>query len=79
MKDDDQLVNYMSYDVAPKPPSLFDDISMQKGNITALATVLESCGTWEGLVPEHCQYVVDGGHLLHKVVWPRPAMCHDIL
>lgn len=42
MKDDDQLANYMTYDLAPKPPSLFSDISMNKGNKTALASMLES-------------------------------------
>ena len=78
LKDDDQLANYMTYELAPKPPSLFDDISMRKGNKAALATKLESYGPWEGLVSDEYQYVVDGGHLLHKVVWPRPAVYRDI-
>ncbi|XP_064093841.1 uncharacterized protein LOC135206352 [Macrobrachium nipponense] len=78
LKNDDQLANYMTYELAPKPPSLFDDISVRKGLKAALVTKLESYGPWEGLVSDEYQYVVDGGHLLHKVVWPRPAMYRDI-
>ena len=43
MKDDVPLASHMSYELAPKPPSLFDAITMRKGNKAALATVLESC------------------------------------
>ena len=43
MKDDVLLASHMSYELAPKPPSLFDAITMRKGNKAAQATVLESC------------------------------------
>ena len=43
MKDDVPLASHMSYELAPKPPSLVDVITMRKGNEVALATVLESC------------------------------------
>lgn len=76
LKDDAQLVNYLTYEL--KPPSLFNDILMRKGNKATLATVLESCGPWEGSISDEYQYVVDGGHLLHKVVWPGPAVYRDI-
>ncbi|KAJ8873226.1 hypothetical protein PR048_026859 [Dryococelus australis] len=63
--------------LATKPPALFDKASLRKGNKSSLCTAFKYEDTPK--IPEDCIYVIDGGHLLHSVVWPRPATHGDVL
>ena len=73
------LATCFKYELAPRPPSLFDDISMRRPSKAALASLLLSLlppGSAD--LPEDPVYVIDGGHLLHSVVWPCPATYAEI-
>ena len=73
------LATYLKYELAPRPPSLFDDISLRRPSKAALASLLLSLlppGSAE--LPQDPVYVIDGGHLLHSVVWPCPATYGEI-
>ena len=73
-----QLEGYMKYELAPQCPSLFDEVSMRKGTKSALASILLSHTPEGTTIPEHSHFVVDGGHLLHSVIWPRPATYGEV-
>lgn len=71
MKSEDDLESYFKYELAPFPPSLFDDsMRLRKGNKAAVAKILEAEAECKETVPAQSFFVIDGGHLLHKVVWP---------
>ena len=68
------LATYMKYELAPRPPSLFDNISMRRPTKAVLASILLSLlPPGPSDVPQDAVPVVDGGYLLHRVVWPCPA------
>lgn len=67
------MEQFMSYELAPKPPSLFHDGAMRKTNKSALGSLLKSFGHAQPNTPDNCQFVLDGGHLLQSVVWPQPS------
>lgn len=71
LKTSSDMEKYMSYELAPKPPSLFQDGAMRKPAKSALGTVLKSFAPMQHSLPNNCQFVVDGGYLLHSVVWPQ--------
>ena len=63
------LATYMKYELAPRPSSLFDDMSMRRPSKATLASLLLS------LVPpgppdalQNAFHAVDGGYPLHTVV-----------
>lgn len=67
----DELRNYLAYELAPFPVSLFDERGMWKTKKSVLYDSFKS------LTPEQEReidftdgiYVIDGGFLLHRVVW----------
>ena len=64
----------MKYELAPRPPSLFDDTSMRRPARVALASLLLSpVAPGPPDVPQNAVHIVDRGFLLHTVVWPSPA------
>src|SRR5277367_409196 len=63
----------MCYELAPKPPSLFNGALTRKTPKSTLANFLEIGTPLLESCPIESMYVVDGGHLLHQVVWPKPA------
>ena len=69
---------YMKYELAPKPLSLFDGHTMRKTPKSALADVIETKITRTEVAPTNC-VVVDGGFLLHKVVWPKSCTYQVLL
>ena len=73
-----ELSSLLKYELAPRPPSLFDDVSMRKSTKAALATLLESLVPSANNMLGETLFVVDGGHLLHSVTWPRPATYEEI-
>ena len=63
------FATYMKYELAPGPPSLFDDLSMRSPPKAALSSRLLSLvphGATD--VPQNAVHTVDGGYLLHAVV-----------
>ena len=46
---------------------------------SVLATVLKDLIPEEVDVPETCEFVIDGGHRLHRVGWPRPVTYGEII
>lgn len=72
------LIESLKYELAPRPPALFDDVSLRKTAKSALMTLFSSSPAPDK-IPEDCNITVDGGHLLHAVVWPRPATYADVI
>ncbi|GBL81868.1 hypothetical protein AVEN_50472-1 [Araneus ventricosus] len=69
---DEDLKAFFEFELSPFPISLFTGEGMRKGTKSSLYTSFTSIT--EDVKPEGCQYVVvDGGHLLQKVVWRRQA------
>ncbi|CAG9820707.1 unnamed protein product [Phaedon cochleariae] len=66
-KTDEELQQYLEYELAPFPLSLFSEEGMRKGTKSSLYkafTPLPSDVQFENKV-----HVIDGGFLLHRVVW----------
>jgi len=75
---DDELALFFNYELAPRPTSLFDEICFRKSNKAALIKVLDQLAAPHNTMPNLPTFVFDGGHLLHHVVWPRPATFAEI-
>ena len=73
LKTSSDMEKYMSYELAPQLPSLFQDGAMRKPTKCALGTVLKSFAPMQHSLPNNCQFVVDGGYLLQSVVWPQQS------
>ena len=64
---------------SPRPPSLFNAISFRRPAKAALASLLLALvPPGPTVIPQNPVYVIDGGHLLHSVVWPSPATYAEI-
>ena len=55
------------------PPALFDDCSLRKGNKSSIVIVLDGLAPSGSQPPSEAVHTIDGGHLLHRVVWQQPA------
>ncbi|GBM41909.1 hypothetical protein AVEN_13626-1 [Araneus ventricosus] len=65
---DGDLKAFFKFELPPFPISLFTGESMRKGTKSSLYTSFSPIT--EDVKPEGSQYVVvDGGHLLHKIMW----------
>lgn len=78
VKTDEELKLCLKYELAPRPTSLFDTISLRKGKKSTLMDILEECCPSTEKLPEEPCFVIDGGYLLHKVIWPKPASFSQI-
>lgn len=67
-----EMDEFLAYELAPQPPSLFKDGVMRKPTKKAIGDLLKSF-TQQSKLPENCLFIIDGGHLLHSVVWPKPS------
>ena len=68
-----ELETFLQYELAPQPPSLFVDGQMRKTTKSALGKMLKSLVSSQNTLPTNAHFVIDGGHLLQSVVWPKPA------
>ncbi|GBM61436.1 hypothetical protein AVEN_179552-1 [Araneus ventricosus] len=69
---DDDLKAFFKFELSPFHILLFTGESMRKGTKSSLYTSFSPIT--EDVKPEGSQYVVvDGGHLLHKIVWRQQA------
>lgn len=71
MNGSDDIDKYLCYELCQQPPSLFDKGMMRSPSKHVLGTHLKSKATATPDVPEEATYVIDGGHLLHTVTWPK--------
>ena len=78
LKSSSDLEEFMSFELAPQPSSLFHDGVMRKPNKSALSALLKSFVSTHPHMPDKCQYVLDGGHLLQRVVWPQHSTYRDV-
>ena len=65
-RNEQQLQEYLHYELAPFPLSLFTEQGMRKGIKSSLYAVFEPI---KHTLSTSNIHVVDGGHLLHKVRW----------
>ncbi|KAE8737639.1 hypothetical protein FOCC_FOCC016896, partial [Frankliniella occidentalis] len=70
---EEMLEECMGHELAPRPTALFDDVSMRPGTKSKLIEVLSKLSPPTSDVPADPCYVIDGGFLLRRVQWPRPA------
>lgn len=66
----EDLKDCFGYELAPYPLSLFNEEGMRKGTKSTLYNAFEPLQR-SAVMGEKRLDVVDGGFLLHKVVWPR--------
>ncbi len=73
-----EMETFLTYELSPQPPALFSDGIMRKPTKSALGVLLKSFITQQSAIPENAVFVVDGGHLLQAVVWPKPSTYYDV-
>ena len=77
-RSESDLESFLAYELSPQPPSLFDGYSLRKGTKTSRIPVIESLASPENIPPVSAMYTLDGGYLLHHVVWQRPATFNQV-
>lgn len=78
IRGEEELAEYLKYELSAHPPSLFDEVSMRKGNKSSLATIFDTLKPEGGTIPPNPVFIIDGGHLLHRVVWLYPATFGEV-
>ena len=68
---------YDRYELAPTPPALFDGQFMRKTNKAAITDMFPHEETNVASIVGG-KYVIDGGYLLHALVWTSPATFKEI-
>lgn len=68
-KSDEDLKEYLRYELAPFPLALFNENGMRKTKKSVLFNLFEP--TNENVHLPNYDVVIDGGFLLHKVIWQR--------
>ena len=65
---EEELEDFLTYELAPYPLALFDEGGMRKGTKSALYKAFKPLPDTT-LLDSSTVYVIDGGFLLHRVVW----------
>lgn len=68
-KSDEELEQFLSYELAPFPLALFNEGYMRKGVKSSLYTAFQECAI--NVDFRNRIHIIDGGYLLHRVVWNR--------
>ena len=77
MKNDTDKSEYFRYELAPRPPALFDGTCMRKTDKSSFATLFVHKAPEATLCLAN--FVIDGGYLLHATAtWPRPSKYGEI-
>lgn len=66
---DEELQQYLEYELAPFPMSLFSEEGMRKGTKSSLYKIFSPVSP--NIESSNSINVVDGGYLLHRVVWSK--------
>lgn len=77
-KSPEELKKCFAFELAPYPPSIFKDGEIRSGTKSQLLKEFDSISPPEQHAPKNTVYVLDGGFLLHKLVWQKPATYKDI-
>ncbi|XP_072153362.1 uncharacterized protein [Bemisia tabaci] len=77
VRSDTELENYFNYELSPIPQALFDSHGMRKGTNSTLYKSFNVSKNLK-LTTENCKFVIDGGYLLHCVIWPRVGTFLDV-
>jgi len=76
----EEMKVHLTYEFTKHPPSLFESAVMRKTAKSVLADALKSyvnpmcAGEFQNALR-----VVDGGHLLHSVLWPKDCTYNDVI
>ncbi|KAJ8886428.1 hypothetical protein PR048_012639 [Dryococelus australis] len=73
MKTENDLNHYLSYILSPRPPALFNEVAMPKTVKSAFLQLFSYTTPEENSTNNPRRIVIDGGHLLHALVWPHPV------
>ncbi|KAJ8880151.1 hypothetical protein PR048_016614 [Dryococelus australis] len=73
MKTESDLKHYLSYELSPRPPALFDEVAMRKTVKSTFLKLFSYTTPEENSTNDPRIVIIDGRHLLHALVWPRPA------
>ena len=68
-KSEEELQQYLQFELSPYPLSLFCERGMRKGTKSSLYKIVKPCPNEIGVGSSI--HVIDGGFLLHRVVWHR--------
>lgn len=70
-RSDEDLMKFLEFELAPFPLALFNESGMRKTVKSVLYTMFEP--TDNAVQLSHMNIVVDGGFLLHRVIWQKDA------
>ena len=70
MRSEEELVGYVTYELAACPSAL---CSLRKGNKSSIVTVLYDFAPNGSQPPYTAVYTIDDGHIPHCVVWQHPT------
>ncbi|CAF4889681.1 unnamed protein product [Pieris macdunnoughi] len=73
----DEIEKYFEYELAPYPLTLFDDIGMRKTQKSAIYDCFQTINV--DINNTNSTYIIDGGFLLHRVVWDSEETFNVIL
>ncbi|GBM99762.1 hypothetical protein AVEN_268029-1 [Araneus ventricosus] len=73
---DEELEDVLTYELCPFPLPLFDEAVMRKGTKFALYKAFQPCT--RDFNAESGMYIIDGGYLLHRVIWKRGSTFSSI-
>ena len=68
-----EMETFLQYELAPQPPYLFLDGQIRKTEKSALEKMMKSLIDCQNTIPDDDIFVIDGGYLLHAVVWPKQS------
>ncbi|KYN00649.1 hypothetical protein ALC62_08572 [Cyphomyrmex costatus] len=66
-KFNEQLCEYLQYELSPYPLALFTEVGMRKTNKASVYKCFKPCHI--ELDTSNVTYIIDGGFLLHRVIW----------
>ncbi|KYN03290.1 hypothetical protein ALC62_05871 [Cyphomyrmex costatus] len=78
LKNQDDMKNYLHYELAPFPLSLFDENGLRKTQKSSFYDNF-TCMCQNPEITDNFMYVLDGGSLLHRVVWQRDILVKEII
>ncbi|CAG4943948.1 unnamed protein product [Parnassius apollo] len=74
---EDEIEKYFEYELAPYPLSIFDEIGMRKTQKSAIYDCFQTVIL--DIDNINSTFIIDGGFLLHRVVWDHEETFHNIL
>ncbi|GBO26240.1 hypothetical protein AVEN_23596-1 [Araneus ventricosus] len=78
-KQSDELEDVLTFELCPFPLPLFDEAVMRQGTTSSLYKAFKPYT--RDFNTESGVYIIDGGYLLHRVIWKRgstfPSICDN--